>query len=296
MDSLTKTAADMLTYEEIEQMIKVCRTSRDRALIATLYEGAFRIGEVESLSWGDLLFDDKGIVVNVNFKTQKPRYVRMVIARDYLARWKNDYPEQPVPPGSQVFITKQNSEGNYQSLSRQIKRISKRAEIPHKITAHTFRHSRITHLIQEGVGESIIKMMVWGNISTDMFKTYAHLTNDDIDRGILEISGMSQAPIKKPRNLKPRQCDKCHALNSITQNYCGVCGNPLTEELQQDYDDKIHIAREQQEYQERLDSLKTYDSKMEEMDKKLKEMEDLKKELEQLKEQKVSETRNNKTD
>ena len=51
-DTMTKTAADMLTEEEIHAMISACDSSMERAMIATLYEGAFRIKETGNTDMG----------------------------------------------------------------------------------------------------------------------------------------------------------------------------------------------------------------------------------------------------
>jgi integrase len=53
-----------------------------------LYKCGFRIGEIGTMTWGDLTFDKYGIIANVNFKTNMPRYVRRIIAREYLAQWR----------------------------------------------------------------------------------------------------------------------------------------------------------------------------------------------------------------
>jgi integrase/recombinase XerD len=82
-----------------------CIRSIDRAIIMMLYEGGFRIGEIGMMKWGDLTFDKWGVIVNVNFKTNKPRYIRLVMAREYIATWKNDYPFRPVTNEMPVFIT-----------------------------------------------------------------------------------------------------------------------------------------------------------------------------------------------
>jgi len=41
-DKATKTASQMISEEKIDEMIRSCKTSRDRALIAFMYEGALR--------------------------------------------------------------------------------------------------------------------------------------------------------------------------------------------------------------------------------------------------------------
>ena len=44
------------------------------------------------MKWGDLTFDSHGVIVNVSFKTDKPRYVRIVMAQEHIARWRASYP------------------------------------------------------------------------------------------------------------------------------------------------------------------------------------------------------------
>jgi len=44
----------------------------------------FRIGEIGKMKWGDVNFDKNGVTVNVNFKTGKPRYIRLIMAVEYL--------------------------------------------------------------------------------------------------------------------------------------------------------------------------------------------------------------------
>ncbi len=58
------------------------------------------------------------------------------------------------------------------------------------ITPHIFRHSRIIHLIQQGVGELIIKLIMWGFVDSRMFINSAHLTGADIDREICKLYGI----------------------------------------------------------------------------------------------------------
>lgn len=232
-DTMTKVAADLLTTDEITEIIKTCTTSRDRAIVMMLYEGGFRIGEIGSMKWGDLRFDDHGIVVNVNFKTRRPRYIRLVMAREFLIKWKSDYPFRPIAPAMPVFVTEHNTPLTHSSVGMQLKRLARRAGVEKHITPHVFRHSRITHLINEGVSESVIKLMMWGSLTTNMFQTYAHLTGGDIDREILRTYGITIDKGKGKetnKRLKPRQCPDCYNINSPIANYCEICGVELSEE------------------------------------------------------------------
>ena len=197
-----------------------------------LYEGGFRIQELRRLTWDQVKIDNYGAVVNVDVKTGRPRYVRRIMCLQYLATWKNDYPFT-IKADSPVFITKQYKPMTYQVLYQLIQNLTARAEISKRITPHLFRHSRITHLIQQGYQESVIKKMMWGNLGTDMFNTYAHLTDADIENEVLEKVGIKVPKTKKGKILEPLQCSRCMNINGPTANYCTICGQPLTGEAQQ---------------------------------------------------------------
>jgi integrase len=229
-DTMTKTAADLLTPDEVTAMIRACRRTVDRAIITMLYEGGFRIGEVGTMRWSNLSFDEYGVVVNINFKTNVPRYVRLIMSREYLAQWRADY--HGVPEGDAlVFLNEHGQPLTYATITKRLERIAADAGITHHITPHVFRHSRITHLIREGVPESVIKLMMWGNLTTKMFHTYAHLTGADIDAAMLGRYGIApESGHQRQQRVEPRQCAHCHAVNPPVANYCAVCGRAFTDD------------------------------------------------------------------
>ena len=230
-ETMTKKAGDMLTKDDLERLITACVSSRDRALVMVLYEGGLRAAELGGLQWDDVKFDSKGVVINTRGKTMKPRYIRLTMAREHLAAWKADYPAIP-EAGTPVFVTNRKRQMTYEGIRKQLQYLADRAEIRRKITPHLFRHSRITHLIQQGVSESVIKLMMWGSVRTDMFEVYAHLTGVDIDRAMLELNGIKEAEDTKVDRLEPRQCENCRTICGPTTNYCPTCGFSLTAEAE----------------------------------------------------------------
>jgi integrase/recombinase XerD len=97
--------------------------------------------------WNDLKFDGTGAVVNVNFKTGIDRYIRLVMAREYLIKWKSDYPGDPSGE-NQIFIGELGILPTRAALNKTLMVLAKRAGIEKHFTPHVLRHSRITHLIQ----------------------------------------------------------------------------------------------------------------------------------------------------
>jgi site-specific recombinase XerD len=226
---MTKSVSDLLTEPEIRQMLTACKTSRDRALISVLYEGGLRIGEIGQLTWEKITFDEHGLIINLDFKTGKPRFIRCVFATPYLKEWQKDCKGSK---NSFVFITNRNEPPTYEMLYRQIRRLAIRAGLKEKhVHPHIFRHSRITHLLQQGMNESAVKMMMWGSINSDMFQSYAHLTGADVDKAVLELHGIMQKKTKdRDHSLDARECPRCRAIAAPTQKFCGICAEPLTED------------------------------------------------------------------
>jgi site-specific recombinase XerD len=254
-DKMTKTAEMLLTEEEIKAMIEACMNSRDRAIIATLYEGGFRIGEIAALKWQDVNFTDWNATITIKFKTDKSRTVPLVMARSYLASWRNDYP-MTISPDSFVFLTNKKDPLGYAGVAKQLRVIAGRAGITKHITPHLFRHSRATHLIRQGYGEAIVKKLLWGNLDTEMFSVYLHLTDFDVERVIAEKAGVTPKN-QKSKILESRQCPRCFTINGPTLQFCGTCGCELTEEAINKVNQSKDQAELQPEYKALLNKFET---------------------------------------
>jgi len=66
MGKTTKKASDMLTEDEVKQLIATCLNSRDRALISLLYDSGMRVGELLGLRIKDLQIGKDISFVNVD--------------------------------------------------------------------------------------------------------------------------------------------------------------------------------------------------------------------------------------
>jgi len=224
---MTKTASQMLTHEEIQLLYKACYRSYDRAMITMIYEGGLRIGEAGNMKWGDLTFNKNGIVVNVNFKTNIPRYVPIIAGREYIIQWRLDYPGTP-EGDAPVFINYRGTLMRNEAAIAQLQRLAERAGIKKRLTPHLFRHSRITHMVQEGVSESVIKLIMWGSVHSKMLHTYAHLTGKDIERELRRVYGIEDHEDEKQKAvLEPHVCPHCHMIMPPAAEYCAICGESL---------------------------------------------------------------------
>ncbi|ADN37074.1 integrase family protein [Methanolacinia petrolearia DSM 11571] len=247
---------DIITKDEIIQLIKACDNSRDRALIAVHYQTAARPAETAHLRWGDITLDEYGAEVRVTDRKRAHqkgttyRYPYITWATPYLAAWMNDYvsPEglglavqgsTGKPPSNDlVFLTSRGTMIDYIRFTRIIDKAKERAGIKKRITPHLFRKSRITHMLAEGYSETTVKEIAWGNAGTGMIRTYSKLSKADIRNEILDRAGIiKKAEVAPP--ILPRTCYKCDTQNAPTAEYCNKCGEPLTDEAKNRQAEKV---------------------------------------------------------
>jgi len=99
----TKTPEDMLTQDEVFQAIEACQNPRDACLVAMLFDASCRSIELLSLRWGDMVFDHRGVKFSTNRKTGYKRDIRLTFSVPYLAKWKDQYPGDPV--GDALYLS-----------------------------------------------------------------------------------------------------------------------------------------------------------------------------------------------
>ncbi len=236
MDWKTKKPEDLLTIEEVERTMDACTSSRDRAIISFLYDGAFRPSEIVGILWKDLEFDDYGI--KMEFKTPKTgftRQIRFTYAVPFLKTWKDDYPLD-LAPTSPVFLqTKKHSLEyiplTYNGVAMLLRRLKKSTGIQ-KLRPGIFRPTNITHDAEEGTDHTYLMLKNFGHMRTQMLAVYVRPNKEYIDRVALEKAGikLKVEPRKKRVSLKPIQCPECKTLNPASATYCMTCTTGLTEE------------------------------------------------------------------
>lgn len=221
---------DILSREETLAVISAAKHPRDKAMIALLYEGGFRIGELASIKFKDIEFNKFGGKVKVSGKTGERR-VPFVISESYLKIWMGMHPSPE--ENNSLFVSfgpKTYGEPLYYEIYNHIlKRAVVDAGIKKKVTPHTLRHSRATHLASMLTESEMCHYLGW-QLGSDMPKVYVHLSGRDIDNAIYnKVYGLDTGN-KKEEEIKPVMCPRCKENCGPTSEYCYRCGMPLKEE------------------------------------------------------------------
>lgn len=202
-------------------MIKKLSSTRDRALIAVLYESGFRIGEALNMRIGDLVFDVQGARARVSGKTG-PRTVRLITSARQLAAWIEEHPQKN-EDRAWVWASRAHrffgGQLEYHSILMILKEAARKADLHKRVYPHIFRHSAATrdaHFLNEA--ELRIKYGWQRNSTTPSI--YVHMAAADVEQKLISIYSNGESAREIRPDFTPVTCARCDekkVLSRISQ-------------------------------------------------------------------------------
>ena len=226
-----KTEDEMLTPTIVKKLISALTHSRDKAMIAVIYDGALRLGEASGIKIKDIIIDDYGAKVAVDGKTGK-RVVRLIDSVPYLQECINNHPFKD-NPNSFLFISFKPLGQRLLKRGFQIilRKAVKLAEINMRVHLHLLRHSRLNFLAKEGFNERDLRIFAGWSATSNMPNTYLHYGQEAVEKKLLEKHGLLKNTEKEilereRESMKPITCVRCNKVNPSDAKYCN-CGMAL---------------------------------------------------------------------
>jgi integrase/recombinase XerD len=181
---------DVLTVAEVNALIDSiapdkAESSRNRAMLETLYSCGLRVSELVGLKFSDLYFDEGFIIVRGKGNKQRiapvsPKAISEI--RTYL----DDRALLKVKSVAEdyVFLNRRGKWLTREMVFHIIKTQAKLAGIEKNISPHTLRHSFATHLLEGGANLRAIQMML-GHESITTTEIYTHIDREFLRREII---------------------------------------------------------------------------------------------------------------
>ena len=169
-----------LTEDEVAKLIESAFAKdeedemglRDRAILETFYSTGIRISELVGLNYQDL--DFIGGIVKVLGKGRKERIVPI---GDRAIKAIRAYTEMKKKEEEAVFLNKNGKRISTRGVRNIVGKYIRIAGTKQGVSAHTFRHSFATHLLNRGADlRSVQELLGHANLSTTQI--YTHLTTD----------------------------------------------------------------------------------------------------------------------
>jgi len=214
---------DMLDQADVNAMIDAAKSLRDKAFIATLFEGGFRVGELAGARIKDVVIDSQGTILMVRGKTGLRR-VRLVTSTPFISQWINAHPGRNDRESPLWVYSDRMEPLRYPAIRKQLTEIAQKAGIKKKVNPHNFRHSRATYLASRLTEAQMEKYLGWEH-GSDMPRIYVHMSGRDVDAAIMEMYGLGGSEKKIEETVK--KCPFCETMNSIEAKFCYMCKRPL---------------------------------------------------------------------
>lgn len=169
---VSKRLRSALSVEEIELLREACKTTRQRAILETLYCTGCRLDEIVKLNKKDLDFNKMS--TRVIGKGDKERIVYISSkAKIYLEK----YFKERVDNCEALFVTSRKPANRLgrRSVEIEINTIGKLAGIQKTIYPHILRHSIATHALQSGTMSLYTIQRLLGHSSPATTQIYSEL-------------------------------------------------------------------------------------------------------------------------
>jgi tyrosine recombinase XerC len=177
---LEKHLPQFMTEEEVAKLIESAfakneideRGLRDRAILETFYSTGIRISELVGLDIEDI--DYIGGIVKIMGKGKKERIVPI---GDQATAAIRKYLEKRKKQSEAVFLNKNGRRITARGVRNIVGKYIHLAGIKQGVSAHTFRHSFATHLLNRGADLRTVQELL-GHANLSSTQIYTHLTTE----------------------------------------------------------------------------------------------------------------------
>ena len=190
-ENIEKYSKEWLSKKEINQLFSFHEIpSRDLLLMRTCYYGGFRISEVLKSKWEDYRDEDYTYLLLRHQKTDKRNWEKQPIPRFIFGEIKRYCDDIKIRLQDNVFSSNRSQELSYPMAYKLVKKWVKLVGINKDITTHSFRRSRATHLLDDGL-ELIQVSRFLRHKSLETTRKYLKLSKKDLYTKVEKIDNMN---------------------------------------------------------------------------------------------------------
>jgi integrase/recombinase XerD len=170
-----KRIPNVLTKEEVKQLINSLDTKKSRLMVSFMYACGFRVSELVHLKVKDLNFEEK----IGNMRQGKGKKDRVFNIPDFLLEDLKVQVEKQKEEKKEYLFTGPKERLSERNLQKIISKAGKRAGIKKDVHCHTLRHSFATHLLENGTDIRTIQVLL-GHSSISTTELYTHISRQQL--------------------------------------------------------------------------------------------------------------------
>ena len=232
----------MITYEELQVLLRGCKNSRDKAIFSLLWDSGIRASELLNLRIKDFQLSLDGLYATLNISEGSKNYRQRTVVLtgdsvvlvpqyiDFLKEFLKDSYNDRGFLFAGIGKEKPGQNLTYDDLRMIVQKVKKRSGLEKEISPHLFRHSAATRMAVDVPIQVFTKQMGW--TSNKMADNYTHLDTKGQIIAILKANNVSitDSELNKPLSKVTRRCQGCQTVNTGGARFCSKCGSPLRPE------------------------------------------------------------------
>jgi len=249
----------LLTVAEVQTMLKISESTRDKCFLAMMYETGMRRGELLSLSLEDVHIVNGECLIRIPDNSEKTDIQTKTGSRSLIMVEYVDMVERylAIFNGGKTDRLFSFHKSNANLI---ITNMAARAGIEKRVYPHLLRHTRANELAKAGMQETSMKQRFGWAEDSSQIKRYTSLTDADADNAYRVAIG---AAVNQEKNNKVKHCAKCTKV--ITEGeYCPQCS-----EIQKLTEANTKAARDKEAMQGEMDQMRHAQAEQAESLKKL---------------------------
>lgn len=227
---------DLLTWDELQELIDAARNPRDEALFAVQFESGLRAGELYDLRIGDVFDSEHSVGIHGDGK-QGERPVHLIASVPYLQRWLD---EHPAGDDDQAFLWSKLSSTDrpsYPTFLNYFKYAAERAGISKDVTPTNFRKSNTRWLVIQGFSTARIEDRQGRKRGSEHTARYmARFGEESNENAYARLHGID-VEAEEPEETGPVECPRCHRDTPREKDFCMWCHNALSHEATEKIND-----------------------------------------------------------
>jgi integrase/recombinase XerD len=197
---------DILSREEVEQLISSADSPMHRMWLLTLYATGMRREELVELKVSDI--DSGRMLIHIHQgKGNQDRDVMLSPKllgelREYW-RWMNPKPKTYLFPGGGRAHNK-DIPMSAKSVWHAVKHAAQRAGFKKRVHPHTIRHCFATHLLESGADLRTIQLLL-GHADLKTTSRYLHMSERHLKATASPLDSLTLSPAGKPEGSPPQE-------------------------------------------------------------------------------------------
>lgn len=164
-----KKLPEVLSQDEIKQIIEAASTRKSRLIIKLLYYTGMRVSELVNLKREDVNWEKKEIVVKGKGNKERKILLTSKIAEE-LKEYLDQYKDNKYLFSKEKPLTTRN-------VQKILSKIARKLGLKKRVTPHKLRHSFATHLLEKGLDIRTIQALL-GHENLATTQIYTHLTDE----------------------------------------------------------------------------------------------------------------------